>query len=143
MYHTVINLVNVLPKFYITKMSYCPQFFFKNIFNDCTKTSYCQNVVLPKHPIAKMSVVQLSRDKVSFTKMYGYQDTDTVDIIIIINFYGVYILRNLSSETQQNRIIKHNCEQGCTKVIYQNEGQPKIYGEMQFGINMSIEFFGR
>ena len=38
-------------------------------------------------------------------------------IIIIINFYGAYILRNLSSEAQQNRIIKHNREQGCAKVI--------------------------
>ena len=37
-------------------------------------------------------------------------------IIIIINFYGTYILRNLSSEAQQNSIIKHNCEQGCAKV---------------------------
>ena len=37
-------------------------------------------------------------------------------IIIIINFYGAYIPRNLSSEAQQNRIIKHNREQGCAKV---------------------------
>ena len=28
-------------------------------------------------------------------------------IIILINFYGTYILRNLSSEAQQNRLIKH------------------------------------
>ena len=38
-------------------------------------------------------------------------------IIIIINFYGAYVLWNLSSEVQQNRIIKHNREQGCAKVI--------------------------
>ena len=31
-------------------------------------------------------------------------------IIIIINFYGAYIIRNLSSEAQQNIIIKHNRE---------------------------------
>ena len=31
-------------------------------------------------------------------------------IIIIINFYYAHILRNLSSEAQQNRIIKHNHE---------------------------------
>ena len=37
-------------------------------------------------------------------------------LIIIINFYGAYIPRNLSSEAQQNRIIKHNREQGCAKV---------------------------
>ena len=29
-------------------------------------------------------------------------------IIIIINFYGAYILRNLSSEAQQNIFIKHS-----------------------------------
>ena len=38
-------------------------------------------------------------------------------IIIIINFYGAYILRNLSSEAQQNRIIKHNREQGRAKAL--------------------------
>ena len=32
-----------------------------------------QNVLLPKRPIAEMSVVQLSRAKLSFTKMSGYQ----------------------------------------------------------------------
>ena len=37
-------------------------------------------------------------------------------IIIIINFYGAYIPRNLRSEAQQNRIIKHNREQGRAKV---------------------------
>ena len=35
---------------------------------------------------------------------------------IIINFYGAYILTNLNSEAQQNRIIKHNREQGHAKV---------------------------
>ena len=45
----------------------------------------------------------------------------------INNFYGTYIFRNLSPEVQQNRIIKHNREQGRTS-HYQNEGQPKIYG---------------
>ena len=34
-----------------------------------------------------------------------------------MNFYGTYILRNLSSEVQQNIIFKHNPEQGCTKVV--------------------------
>ena len=38
-------------------------------------------------------------------------------IIIKVNFDGAYILRNLSSEAQQNRIIKHNREQGREKVI--------------------------
>ena len=38
-------------------------------------------------------------------------------VIIILKFYGTYILRNLSSEVQQNRIIKHNHKRGCTKVF--------------------------
>ena len=38
-------------------------------------------------------------------------------IIIIVNFCGAYILRNLSSEAQQNIIIKHNREQGRAKVV--------------------------
>ena len=38
-------------------------------------------------------------------------------IVTIMNFYGTYILRNLSSEVQQNRIFKHNREKGCTKVV--------------------------
>ena len=46
----------------------------------------------------------------------GFSSTASV-IIIIINFYGAYILRNLSSEAQQNIIIKCNCEQGRTKVV--------------------------
>ena len=45
--------------------------------------------------------------------------------LIIINFSGAYILRNLSSEVQQNRIIKHNCEQGRASQ-YQNKGQPHV-----------------
>ena len=37
-------------------------------------------------------------------------------IIIIIDFYGAYILRNLSSEARQNRISKCNRKQGRAKV---------------------------
>ena len=37
-------------------------------------------------------------------------------LIIIMNSYGAYILRNLSSEAQQNRIIKHNREQRRAKL---------------------------
>ena len=40
--------------------------------------------------------------------------------LIIINFYDTYIFKNLSSETQQNKTIKHNRE------------QPKIYGGVFF-----------
>ena len=40
---------------------------------------------------------------------------------------------------QQNRIIKLNCEQGCTS-HYQNEGQPKIYGGNAIW-NKCLEFF--
>ena len=43
-------------------------------------------------------------------------------------FYGAYVLRNLSSEAQQNIIIKHNLGSGTRKNHYQNEGQTKIYG---------------
>ena len=61
-------------------------------------------------------------------------------IIILINFYGAYpwyILRNLSSEAQQNRIIKHNREQGCTKVSIRTRDNRTFMVEMQFGIDMS------
>ena len=50
--------------------------------------------------------------------------------IIIIKFYSPYTLRNLSSEVQQNKNIKNNCEQGRTNVITR-------MGEMQIGINVS------
>ena len=58
-------------------------------------------------------------------------------IIIIISFYGIYILRNLTSEVQQNRIIKHNREQGCTKVVTRMRDHRRFMMEMQFRINMS------
>ena len=63
-------------------------------------------------------------------------------IIIIINFYGAYILRNLSSEAQQNRIIKHNREQGRAS-HYQNEGKPKMYGGNAVWNKYVLSFFGR
>ena len=56
-------------------------------------------------------------------------------LIIIINFYGAYILRNLNSEAQQNR------EQGRAKVIIRTRDNRIYMVEMQFGINMSIGFF--
>ena len=43
-------------------------------------------------------------------KTVGVDELSVEIIIIIINFYGAYILRNLSSEAQQNIIIKHNRE---------------------------------
>ena len=61
-------------------------------------------------------------------------------IILTINFYGTYILRNLSSEVQQNRIIKHNREQGHAKVIIRTTSNRRFMVEMQFGINV-FEFF--
>ena len=39
---------------------------------------------------------------------------------------------------QQNRIIKHNREQGCTKVIIRMRDNFRFMVEMQFGINMSM-----
>ena len=56
-------------------------------------------------------------------------------IIIIVYFYGAYILRNLSSEAQQNRIIKHNHEQRRAKVIIRTRDNQRCMVEMQFGIN--------
>ena len=58
-------------------------------------------------------------------------------IIIIINFYGAYILRNLSSEAQQNRIVKNNREQGRAKVSISTRDNRTFMVEMQFGIDMS------
>ena len=52
-------------------------------------------------------------------------------IIIIINFYGAYILRNLSSEVQQNRIIKHNPEQRRAKIITRTRDHRRFMVEMQ------------
>ena len=57
-------------------------------------------------------------------------------IIIIIHFYGAYIRRNLSSETQQNRINKHNREQG--RVIIRERDNRRFMVEMQFGMNRSL-----
>ena len=58
-------------------------------------------------------------------------------IIIIINFCDAYILRNLSSEAQQNKIFEHNREQA-------REAQTRDTGrfmvEMQFEINV-LSFF--
>ena len=64
-------------------------------------------------------------------------------IIIIINFYGAYILRNLSSEVQQTKIFKHNREQGRVKVIIRMRDSRRFMVEMQFGINMFLAFFGK
>ena len=61
-------------------------------------------------------------------------------IIIIINLYGAYILRNLSSEAQQNRIIKHNREQGRAKVSIRMRDNRTFMVEIQFGIGV-LSFF--
>ena len=60
-------------------------------------------------------------------------------IIIIINFYGTYILKNLGSEAQQNIIIKHNREQGSAKVVRTRDNQ-RFMVKIQFGINV-LSFF--
>ena len=62
-------------------------------------------------------------------------------IIIIINFYGAYILRNLSSEGQQNSIIKHNREQGRANDSIRTRDNRTFMVEMQFGIDV-LNFFG-
>ena len=56
-----------------------------------------------------------------------------VEEILIINFYGAYILRNLGSEAQQNRNIKHNREQGRAKVSIRTRDNRTFMLEMQFG----------
>ena len=54
-----------------------------------------------------------------------------------MDLYGVYIVMNMSSETQQNIIIRHNREQGRTNVIIRTRVHRRFKVEMQFGINMS------
>ena len=49
--------------------------------------------------------------------------------------------RNLSSEAQQNRIIKHNREQGRAKVIIRTKDNRRFIMEIQFGINIILNFF--
>ena len=58
-------------------------------------------------------------------------------IIIIIDFYGTYILRNLSSEAQQNRISRRNRKQGRAKVSIRTRDNRTFMVGMQFGIDMS------
>ena len=57
-------------------------------------------------------------------------------IIIIIDFYGAYILRNLSSEAQQNRISRRNCKQGRAKVSIRTWDNRTFMVGMQFGIDV-------
>ena len=61
-------------------------------------------------------------------------------IIIIIDFYGAYILRNLSSEAQQNRISKRNRKQGRAKVSIRTRDNQTFMVGMQFGIDV-LSFF--
>ena len=56
--------------------------------------------------------------------------------IIIIDFYGAYILRNLSSEAQQNRISRRNRKQGREKVSIRTRDNRTFMVGMQFGIDV-------
>ena len=56
---------------------------------------------------------------------------------LIIDFYGAYVLRNLSSEAQQNRISKRNRKQGRAKVSIRTRDNRTFMVGMQFGIDMS------
>ena len=38
-----------------------------------------------------------------------------IELIIIINFYGAYILRNLSSEAQQNGIVNRDVQKSVSE----------------------------
>ena len=58
-------------------------------------------------------------------------------IIIIIDFYGAYILRNLSSEARQNRISKRNRKQGRAKVNIRTRDNRTFMVGMQVRIDMS------
>ena len=75
----------------------------------------------------------------TFVKPTVVRDFCGAKIIITINFYGAYIHRNLSSEAQQNRINKHNREQGRTKVNNRTRDNRRFMDEMQFGINVCFE----
>ena len=65
-----------------------------------------------------------------------------IDIIIIISFYGDNILRNLTSEAQQNRIIKHNRKQGHEKIsIRTRDNRTFIIYDGNAIWNKCLEFF--
>ena len=68
------------------------------------------------------------------------QRVNSIKVIIIINFYSAHILRNLSSEAQQNRIIKHNHEEGRAKVSIRTRDNRTFMVGMQFGIDV-LSFF--
>ena len=70
-------------------------------------------------------------------KMTRGSTDDIIIIIIIIDFYGAYILRNLSSEAQQNRISRRNRKQGRAKVSIRMRDNCTFMVGMQFGIDMS------
>ena len=53
-------------------------------------------------------------------------------IIIIINFYDSYILGNLSPEAQQNRISKHNREQGRAKSLSERGTTEDLWWKCNF-----------
>ena len=63
-------------------------------------------------------------------------------IIIIIDFYGAYILRNLSSEARQNRISKRNRKQGHAIVSIRTRDNRTFMVGMQVGIDV-LSFFGK
>ena len=57
-------------------------------------------------------------------------------IVIISYFCCAYLLRNLSSETQHNTIIKYNLIQERAKVIIRKRENGRFIVEVQFGINI-------
>ena len=65
-------------------------------------------------------------------------------IIIIINFYSDYILRNLGSETQQKESLSIIMNRdGYLKVIIRTMDHQRFMVEMQFGINVFFNSFFR
>ena len=100
-------------------------------FVSATSAVFTKNSISILCYTATQNVVSLKR------YCFRSYDRGLIIIIIIINFYGAYILRNLSSEAQQNRLIKHNPEQGRANVIIRTSDNRGFMVEMQFGINMS------
>ena len=82
----------------------------------------------------------MPRNHVTFTYVHGCTQSTLCHhnkLIIIIDIYGAYILRNLSSEARQNRISKRNRKQGRAKVSIRTRDNRTFMMGMQVGIDMS------
>ena len=98
-------------------------------------TGIISHMIIP--PCARLSyhVWKCKWNAPSYHQWVLYRHMADCLLLIIINFYGAYILRNLSSEAQQNRISKHNREQGRAKVSIRTRDNRTFMVEMQFGMS--------